>query len=300
MIKVGLVGAGPWAGMFTGPMFTPAPDFELSGVWARRPEAAAKIAERFETVATESFDALLEGCEAVAFAVPPNVQAELAPRAARAGKHLLLEKPLAFTVEDAEAIARAADEAGVVTQVMLTYRYTPMVRQFVTAVRASRIRHIRTAWIGRSGLIGSPFATPWRMAAGAVLLDIGPHMLDLAEAVAGPITEVRGQESGGIVVINTVHSGGALGQLALSHTIPGADGPVECMAVTDSGRFVLPDPTAELSEVVQRVISDEFRRTITGEMEQPIDAHHGVHVQRLITAVAASIEGPDVIDGHFK
>jgi predicted dehydrogenase len=124
MIKIGLVGAGPWAGMFTGPMFAAAPDFILSGVWARRPETAAKIAERFETVAAKTFDALLEGCDAVAFAVPPNVQADLAPRAAGAGKHLLLEKPLAFSFEDAEAIARAADEAGVVTQLMLTYRYT--------------------------------------------------------------------------------------------------------------------------------------------------------------------------------
>jgi hypothetical protein len=67
------------------------------------------------------------------------------------------------------------------------------------------------------------------------------------------------------------------------------------MAVTDSGRFVLPDPTLELSEVVQRVISDEFRSTITGEMKQPIDAHHGVHIQRFITAVADSIEMGDAV-----
>ena len=69
----------------------------LAGVWARRPEASRAVAEKFGAVAVPTFAALIERCDAVAFAVPPDVQAELATIAARAAKHLMLDKPLALT-----------------------------------------------------------------------------------------------------------------------------------------------------------------------------------------------------------
>jgi predicted dehydrogenase len=83
--KVGLVGAGPWAAMFHAPMISGSPDATLAAVWARRPEAAAEIAQEYGASVAETFDDLLAGCDAVAFAVPPDVQADLAPRAAAAG-----------------------------------------------------------------------------------------------------------------------------------------------------------------------------------------------------------------------
>ena len=287
MIRVGLVGAGPWAGMFHAPMLTSAPDLELSAVWARRHEAAVGLAQRSGAVAAQSFDDLLERCVAVAFCVPPDVQAALAPRAAAAGKHLLLEKPLAFSVADAEAIAAAAD--GVVTQVLLAYRYTAQVREFVRAVDGTAVRHVRTAWIGGGALTGSPFATPWRQAAGASLLDLGPHTLDLAVAVAGPVTELLAAESGGVVTVTTAHAGGATGHVALSGSTPGARGPLEGEAVTDAGRFVLADPTPDPPGDVQCTIAAEFGRAVHGETAQSLDVHHGVRLQRLLSAVAQSV-----------
>src|SRR5207237_750180 len=128
---------GPWAGMFTAPMLAAGPTTVLSAIWARRPEPARALASEHGAVAAPSLDDLFAECDAVAFAVAPDVQASLAPTAAAAGKHLLLEKPLGFTVEQAEAIATAARAAGVITQMMLTYRYTNAVREFLTAVRNS-------------------------------------------------------------------------------------------------------------------------------------------------------------------
>ena len=101
-LRVGLVGAGPWAEMFHAPMLAAGPRTSLAAVWARRPEAAEELATSYGAPHVSSFDDLLEACDAVAFAVPPSVQAELAPRAAQADKHLLLEKPLAFTLPEAE------------------------------------------------------------------------------------------------------------------------------------------------------------------------------------------------------
>ena len=102
--------------MFHAPMLAGASGLELSVVWARRPEAAAALAARFGVEAVGSFDGLLARCDAVAFAVPPDVQATLAVRAADSGRHLLLEKPVATTLADAERLAAAVDRAGVRSQ----------------------------------------------------------------------------------------------------------------------------------------------------------------------------------------
>lgn len=93
-VKVGLVGAGPWARAVHARVLAAGPETRLTSVWARRAEAARETAEPHGAAAVTRFEELLDGCEAVAFAVPPAVQAELAPLAAKAGKALLLEKPL--------------------------------------------------------------------------------------------------------------------------------------------------------------------------------------------------------------
>ena len=293
MIRVGLVGAGPWASMFTAPMLASASGLTLGAVWARRPDAAAELAGRFGASPAATFEDLLNSCEAVAFTVPPDVQAELAPRAAAAGKHLLLEKPLAFTVEQAEAIATAAEAAGVATQLMLTYRFTPAVRRFLAAVEGSGVRHLRGAWV--SDVTGSPFATPWRLDGDSAVFDVGPHVLDLLEAAGGPITQVRAARSGPVVSIVTSHAGGAMGEVVLSVTTPGATGPLEASAVTDAGRFALSDPTPDPMEPVQRTIAEEFVRTVAGDLVQPLDVHRGVRLQHLIAAVLHSLQTQDAV-----
>ena len=78
---------------------------------------------------------------------------------------------------------------------MLTYRFTGQVRDFLRSTAGAQLRYLRTAMLGSGALGGSPFATPWRQAAGAVLFDLGPHTLDLAEAAAGPIVELRAAEA---------------------------------------------------------------------------------------------------------
>ena len=289
MIRVGLVGAGPWAGLFTAPMLASAADLALAAVWARRTAAAEELAGRHGAAAVGSFDDLLAACDAVAFTVPADVQAPLAVAAARAGRHLLLEKPVGFTVADAEAVAAAVDDAGVVSQLMLTYRFTEQVRTFLRSTAGAPVRYLHAAMIGAGGLEGSPFATPWRQAAGAVLLDLGPHTLDLAEAAAGPVTELRAVGSGGVLAVTTAHESGASGHVAISLTTPGADGRLEADAVTDAGHVVLADPTPTEPEAVQRAITDEFARAVRGEFRQPLDVHHGVRLQRLVAAVDKSI-----------
>ena len=118
-IWFGFVGAGPWAQYYHAPLLSTGPETRLDVVWARRREQAEGLAAEFGCRAVMSVDELLDSCEAVAFAVPPDVQARLAPLAARTGKHLLIEKPVGFTLEQGEALAEALNESGVVNMLML-------------------------------------------------------------------------------------------------------------------------------------------------------------------------------------
>ena len=288
MTRVGLVGAGPWAAMFHAPMLAAAARLELTAVWARRGEAADQLARRFGGEPAGSFDELLDRCDAVAFAVPPAVQAALAVAAAQRGRHLLLEKPVATTLEDAERLAAAVDQAGVITQLVLTLRYRPEVRAALESVEPEVVRYVRGSYLGNSALRGSPFATPWRREEPhAALLDIGPHTVDLVEAVAGPVVELRAATTGGVTTVSTVHEAGALGQLVLSITVSDGPGGLELDWVTGLGYASLPNGTAD-DTVLWLTITDEFAAAIDSGEPHPLDVHHGLRLQRVLDAIARS------------
>src|SRR5436305_12824454 len=88
-LKVGLVGAGPWARMVTGPLLAAGPQTRVSGVWSRTGTHAESLAARLGVDAYDDVDALFAMCDAVAIAVAPAAQPQYAVRAARAGKTLL-------------------------------------------------------------------------------------------------------------------------------------------------------------------------------------------------------------------
>jgi Oxidoreductase family, NAD-binding Rossmann fold len=111
-VRIGLVGAGPWARLVHAPAMAAHPATAFAGVWSRRPGAAAALAREHGTRVYSTFDDLLADVDAVGFAVPPQVQAQHAIRAARAGRHLVCEKPLAGALDAAHQVADAADRAA--------------------------------------------------------------------------------------------------------------------------------------------------------------------------------------------
>ena len=95
-LRFGLVGTGYWARETHAAGIAAARGATLAAVWGRDHAAAAAVAATYGSVVHDDFDAFLAEVDAVSFAVPPDVQPALALRAAAAGKHLLLEKPLAL------------------------------------------------------------------------------------------------------------------------------------------------------------------------------------------------------------
>src|SRR5919199_4106843 len=104
-MRFGLVGTGPWATMAHGPGLVSVDEVELVGVWGRHADRARTLAQQLGARAYDDYGALLRDVEAVAFTVPPEVQSVMATEAAKAGKHLLLEKPVATSVSAAQALA---------------------------------------------------------------------------------------------------------------------------------------------------------------------------------------------------
>lgn len=293
MIRIGLVGAGPWAGLFHAPLIAASPDFDLVGVWARRPEAAAALAGEYGAQAFESYRELLDNCEAMSFAVPPDVQPQLAVAAARAGKHLLLDKPVGRTVEDARAVRDAALEAGVASLLMLRFRFTRTAEDFLAHCAASTVRSVVGEFVAGGVLPGSVFATPWRVGEPHALLDLGPHTFDLVEAAAGPITRLDATAAGGVLHVNAHHASGGASTIVLSAVTPNSSGALRCVAVTDSGRFELGDTEGES---VFETIAHEFAAAVRGERPARVGVERGLLLQRLIAATAASLAAGALVD----
>src|SRR5688500_1150565 len=102
MTRFGVLGTGVFADLCHAPGLAAHPGVELVGIWGRDAGTASALADRHGAVAERDLDLLLDHVEAVAIAVVPAAQCELAVRAAAAGCHLLLEKPLTTSVEDAQ------------------------------------------------------------------------------------------------------------------------------------------------------------------------------------------------------
>ncbi|WP_221356065.1 Gfo/Idh/MocA family protein [Streptomyces beigongshangae] len=285
-VKVGLVGAGPWARGVHAPVLAAGPETELTAVWARRPEAARETAEPYGAVAAQRFEELLDLCEAVAFAVPPDVQADLAGRAAKAGKAVLLEKPVGLDVPSARRLVDAIDGAGVVSQVVLSNRYHPVAREFLRAARAVEVSGARSCGLS-SAFLGGDFATPWRLEHGA-LLDVGPHVLDLLDAAIGPITEIRGTgDPRKWIELTCEHESGAVSQASLSGSVDVRPG---IMRVELFGpRPGLVYDNADLDDdacwpVLRRDFATAMRSGVSGEL----DARRGLRLQELIARAAST------------
>jgi predicted dehydrogenase len=189
-LRFGLVGTGFWARIAHAPALASTEGIELAGVWGRNQQAAADLATAHHATAYEDIDALLAAVDGVAFAVPPDVQAPIATTAARAGKHLLLEKPLAIPEAEADDLVEAVAQSQVASVVFFTLRFQEPMRAWLADVtaRGGWLGGVGS-WFGSSMLESSPFNTPWRRDKGA-LWDIAPHVISLLWACLGPVTSV--------------------------------------------------------------------------------------------------------------
>ena len=282
-VRIGVVGAGPWASMFHAPLASGGPETTLSGIWARRFDAASELAARHSTTACASFDELLEVSDAIAFAVPPDVQAELAVRAAEAGKALLLDKPVSLDVGAAERLADSIAMAGVGSIVVFTMRFAAEVRDFLAASRRLDPVGAQLTMVTSAFLSGAFSASPWRHERGAVM-DLGPHAIDLVTAAVGPAGAITSRRSrDGWVSISIEHENGAISDLSLSGAACGDQPPrVTVWGRQEMAEFSWADGVDEQRQV--DTLRSEFAVVARTGAAHECDVRRGLEVQRWLAA----------------
>ena len=295
-MRFGLAGTGFWARTTHAPALAATPGATLTAVWGRDAGKAESLAAEHGATAFADIAAFLDAVDAVAFAVPPHVQAPLAIQAAAAGKHLLLEKPISLSADDADAMVAAVAASGVASVVFFTMRFNAEIRAWLTD------EHARGGWSGGgwSGGVavwlgsalhpGNPFNTPWRREKGG-LWDLGPHVVSLLWACLGPVTSVDavpGAEDVTHLVLR--HESGATSTAMVTLSAPAAASGNNLFVWGEAGRSVMPathvDPVGALRVAAAELVAC----AASGQREHPCDVRFGREVVRVLAAAQAQLD----------
>ncbi|WP_030667967.1 Gfo/Idh/MocA family protein [Streptomyces sp. NRRL B-1347] len=198
MVGYAFMGAAHSQGWRTvGRVFDLPVEARLAAVCGRDGTAVRAAADRLGWAAAETdWRALIarDDVDLVDVCTPGDSHAEIAVAALEAGKHVLCEKPLANTVEEAEAMVAAAERArarGQVAMVGFNYRRVPalaLAREMVAAGRLGALRHVRLTYL-QDWLVDPGFPLTWRLrkdrAGSGALGDLGAHIVDLAQYLTG-------------------------------------------------------------------------------------------------------------------
>jgi len=129
---------------------------------------------------------------------PSDAHKDIAVAAAKAGKHVFCEKPLALSLSDAREMLKAVEEAGVKHMISFNYRFVPAVRlakKLISEGRLGQIYHIRAVFL-QDWIVDPEFPLVWRLqkeiAGSGAHGDLNAHIIDLAHYLIGDITEVIG------------------------------------------------------------------------------------------------------------
>jgi predicted dehydrogenase len=186
-LRLGLVGVGAAAQIAHIPALKRTEGLELGALCDRDPEKAARVAQKFQIPRVHSrFDDMLadEEIDAIDICTPNFLHAPMATAALEAGKHVLCERPLARSAEEAAGMVKAAKKADRVLMCAVQHRFRPdaqLLRTFVEKGDLGEIFLAKAGWLRqRTEWDSDEWRRQKRESGGGVVLDLGFQMLDLA------------------------------------------------------------------------------------------------------------------------
>ena len=176
------------------------PELSFKAVWSRRPESAQKFVDEYDVKSYDSISEMIKAeniqiavvCTAHPFHADPAIQAM------KAGAHVLIEKPLASTLQDCDRIIEASRRTGRKTGVISQRRYYQPIVRMKKAIEEGKIGTPALGtiqmlgWRDRSYFESDAWRGSWTMEGGGVLVNQAPHPLDLLLWLMGDIDEVFG------------------------------------------------------------------------------------------------------------
>jgi predicted dehydrogenase len=230
-VRVAALGMGWWSDVLADAVKR-SDKLEIVACFTRSPEKRSAFAARYGCRPAGSFEEILAdpSIEAVINTTPNNVHLETTEAVARAGKHVFLDKPIANTVREGQAIADACRKAGVVLALGYQRRRETHFRWIKAEIDAGRFGRLVQAECNISrDRLGRFDLSSWRYTAagmpGGVMLQIGIHYVDVLEYLLGPVKAVSARLAQLVLpgdnpdVANMIleHENGALSNLTASY-----------------------------------------------------------------------------------
>ncbi|ROU03666.1 Gfo/Idh/MocA family protein [Histidinibacterium lentulum] len=198
-LRLALIGCGMAAKPHAAALKSLTDRIEVAGVYARSPERRAAFAAEHGFPEAPSLDALVADptIDAALVITPPNARADIVSAFARAGKHILSEKPLERTAEAAEAIVTICEAADVTLGVVFQHRFRKASEALADRLRDSSLGPIRVVgadipWWREQAYYDEPGRGTYARDGGGVLISQAIHTLDLMLSLTGPAAELQG------------------------------------------------------------------------------------------------------------
>lgn len=293
-LRFGFIGTGIWVREVQAPAAAASSAVRLTSFFGRNQQAAAEIAAANGAVAETDLARFLDSVDIVGIALPPQAQPEFAMAAIAAGKHVLLEKPVATEVEAANRIADGLDERGLKSLVFFTSLISPRVKAWLAETNEIG------GWVGGridafSGVLVDPanpfYTTSWRAAQGA-LWDTAPHAVALLTRVLGRVVDVSASAGpGDLKAMTLTHEHGGLSTINLAMDMPSTV-PGETVFYGAAGKRALPPPDLDWKINARQSYGEALASLVAAIEGKPTthpDARFGAYVTAVLAATERSI-----------
>lgn len=197
-VRTGVVGCGK-VGHFHADGYAKSPLSDFVGVYSRNYEKAAAFAAQYGVKAYHSIAEMAsDGVEAVSICTPHPQHRGASVEAAQCGMHILVEKPVASSLEDCDAILDAVHAAGVIGSTVCQRRFYEPSKRIRAAIDEGKIGTpilgtvSMYGWRGMDYYAADPWRGTWKGEGGGVLVNQAPHQIDLLLWYMGEVEEVYG------------------------------------------------------------------------------------------------------------
>lgn len=325
-LRVGIAGCGQFARVLHIPGYVNCPKAQLVALYNHRLDTVADLMEQYPQARIyDDYERFLHasGVQAISVCTPNALHAEMTIAALKRGIHVLVEKPMAVSLAEAQAMIEAAQESGVLLMVGQSQRYVPCYRKAFQIIESGVLGHIfqvRTT-LGHSGPLDWSPRGRWFITADlagmGVMGDLGVHKADLLRYLTGQEVEcvaafksafeTQEVEDNAVAVLQL--SGGTLATLSASWTMKGkmiddfvlvGEGGSLHIGAEPGSPLVLYKPSGEriaysVPEGIPRVNGglqldevSEFVQAVLGERPNPIPGAEGYRALEICIAIDQS------------